>query len=356
MKRFSRYLFGEILPLYFAGLAVLLLLLLGSFLLGVLADILARGVPPGLVATFLLYKLPAAATPGIPLALLFAALLGLTRLTQDGEIKAALLLGLGPRRFLWPVLGLGLTVSALAFVNNEALVPWAEARAREVQKDILLLSPETFVQEGTFFKDALGRAIYIGALQPGGRFASATVITPGGSQGPTEVTQAESGLLDREGGVWTLEGVRFVRLRQSRPVMDAHAERLLLPVRGLSAEGLGAPDLTTLPLTELVARLRSGAGDRQPAEWTALQRTFAEPLAAAAFALFALSVALFTFRRGTPLGLVSVLLLTFVYYATWSVSKLLGAQGAVPAWAAGWAPVILYAGAGGLLLALSWRR
>jgi len=356
VNRFSRYLYREIVPLYGAGLAVLLLLLLMSFLLGVLADVLARGVPPALVARYLLFKLPAAAGPGIPLALLFAALLGLTRLGQDGEVKAALLLGVGPGRFLRPVLGLGLVVSLLAFANDELLIPWSEQRAAEVQKDILLQSPQTVLQEGTFFTDALGRSIYIGALEAGGHLRDVTVITPGGSQGPRELIQAASGDLDSGAGVWHLRDLRFRVYRRSQLVLDMRADGGTLPVRGLSTGTSATPDLVYLPLPELWQRLRADPDRSKPAAWTALHRKFAEPLAAAAFALFALAVSLFTFRRGTPLGFVSVLFLTFVYYATWSVSKLLGAQGTIPAALAGWAPVGLYLVAGGALLLLSWRR
>src|SRR5690606_14293615 len=104
MNRFARYLLREVLPLFVAALVALLLLLMLAALLGVLADALARGVPPGLVARYMLLKLPSAVGPGLPLALLFAALVALTRLGQDGEVKAALLLGVGPRRFAFPVL------------------------------------------------------------------------------------------------------------------------------------------------------------------------------------------------------------------------------------------------------------
>jgi lipopolysaccharide export system permease protein len=92
------------------------------------------------------------------------------------------------------------------------------------------------------------------------------------------------------------------------------------------------------------------------AERTALHRKFAEPAAATAFALFALAIGLYSFRKNLGLGLVSVFLLTFIYYATWSVFNLLGAQGTLPPWLAGWAPVALYAASGGLLLGLVWRR
>jgi lipopolysaccharide export system permease protein len=355
-KRFSRYLISEILPLYGAGLVALLLLLLSYFFLGQLAAILARGVPLTLVAQFLLYKLPVAAGRGIPLALLFAALLTFTRLAQDGEIKAALLLGLSPKQFAVPMLGLGLLISLLSFTINEAVIPWSEQRANEVQKDILIQSPDTFLEEGSFFSDALGRSIYIEALEPGGNFRNVTVIQSSGAQGPREIIQAERGVLSEAEGVWNLSGLRFRTFRNSRLVLDASAETGILPVRELAAGTNVVTELTYLPMRELLARLRDRSSGPLPAEWTALHRKFAEPLAAAAFALFALAIGLVSFRRNFGLGLVSVLFLTFVYYATWSVANTLGAQGTIPAWTAGWLPVALYFFAALILLAVSWRR
>lgn len=356
MRRFGRYLVMETLPLLAAGLVVLLLLLLLVFLLDVIADVLARGVSIPLVARFLLYKLPAAAGPGLPLALLFASLLAVTRLGQDGEIKAALLLGVSPRHFVLPVLGLGVIVSLVSLLNNELLVPWSEAKAAEAQRDILLTSPETIVQEGAFFSDALGRSIFIGELSPGGRFGDVTVISPGDTLGPSEVIHANSGVARPEDGIWELEGITFRVMRDARLTLEFQAEQAVLPVRGLTARTSATPDLVYLPMRELLARIRAGTSAQLPAEWTALHRKFAEPAAATAFALFALAVGLYTFRRGAQLGFVAVLVLTFVYYATWSVTKLLGAQGTLAPVLAGWTPVALYATGGIVLLAVSWRR
>ncbi|MEM7737961.1 MAG: LptF/LptG family permease [Deinococcota bacterium] len=352
-RRFGLYLIREIMPLYAAGLVALLMLLLAVTLLGVLADVIARGVNPALVAQFLLYSLPGAAGYAVPLALLFAALLGMTRLGQDSEIKASLLLGLSPKQFALPLLTLGLLVSGLSFVNNELVVPWSDGRVREVEKDIFLQSPETLLQEGSFFTDALGRSVYIESLEPGGIANGIVIIQSGGSQGPSEVIRAERGVLDEEAGLWRLENVRFLSYRNSEVALQSLALEARLPVRRLAAGSSRRPELHRLPLDELRPRLIAG---ERGAEWTALHRKFAEPLAATAFAVFALAVGLYSFRSGFGLGLVSVLFLTFVYYATWSVSNLLGDQGTVPAWLAGWLPVSLYALAAAILLALSWRR
>jgi lipopolysaccharide export system permease protein len=351
----GRALMREIAPLYALGLATLLLLLLASFLLGVLADVLARGVAAGTVASFLLYKLPSAASAGLPLALLFAALLALSRGAQDGELRAALQLGVSPLATVRPVVAFGVLVALLTFANNELLVPWAEGRAAEVQREILLRSPETVLRSGAFFEDALGRSIFLRSIGSDGELGGITVITPGGSSGARQLLTAERGRAVPEEGIWRLENLRLRAFRSGGTVLDMQAEEAVLPVRGLTAGAVGRVDLVTLPIGVLLERIREGGRD-VAAEATALHRKAAEPAAALAFALFASAVAFAGVRRGAPLGLVAVFVLTFVYYATWSVSKLLGAQGTIPAALAAWTPVALYAVAGLALLARAVRR
>lgn len=356
MKRFSGYIMREVLPLYGAGLVAFMLLLLGYFLLNVLAEILSRGVPPGLVAQYLLYRLPAAAGPAIPLALLFATLLALTRLTQDSEIKAALLLGVGPGRFLTPMLLLGLLIAAVGFINNNLVIPWSEQRALQIQKDILLQSPESFLETGSFFQDALGRSIFIEKLSPEGGFENITVIQSGGTAGPKEIISAASGKPNDERGVWDLAGIRFSTYRDNRLILDSRAATATLPVRQLSVSDTSQQTLRYLPLQELTARIRSSSQGGARAEWTALHQKISEPIAAVAFAIFSLAIALVSFRRAAGLGLVAVLFLTFIYYATWTLSDVVGRNGIVPGWLAGWLAVALYAVVGGVLLVYSWRR
>lgn len=354
MKKLGRSLLAEIAPLYAAGLAILLLLLLVNFLLTLLADALARGVPIGLVAGFLLARIPSAASAGLTLALLFATLLVLARWTGDRELRAALALGLSPAALLRPLLIVAMGVASIAIVNNEIVVPWAEVRALEIQKQILLEAPSTLLQEGAFFTDARGRSLFLGSLRPGGEATDVVILSPGGLAGPREVIEAEEGRLDDEAGVWRLRELRVRVLDAGRPSLDMRAESGVVPVRELTAAATGRADLVTLPLPELIERLR---GDRvAPAAWTALHRKASAPLTAVAFAVFALAVGLAGVRRDTPIGMVSVLLLTFLYYATWSVANLLGAQGTVPAWVAGWAPFAAYLAAGSALLAWEWRR
>lgn len=355
-RRFSFYVIREIMPFYLMGVVVLLLLLMVVLLLEVLAEVIARGASPTLVAQYLLYSIPSMAGLGLPLALLFAALLGITRLGQDSEIKAGLLLGLSPNAFITPVLILGVLVSLLAFSNNELLAPRMNQLALEVQKDILIQTPEVLLDEGSFFTDGLGRSVHIGTLKANGVAEDITVIQSGNLQGPREVIHGARGELDEAAGVWRLSDVRMTSYRNSRVVLDARADSATVPTRALAASSSQQLELTQLPLREIFSRIRSSGTGGSSTEWTALHRKLAEPMAAIAFALFALGVGLFSFRSGFGLGLVSVLFLTFIYYATWSVANVLGAQGTIPAWLAGWTPVMFYVVAATVLLLLSWRR
>ena len=128
-----------------------------------------------------------------------------------------------------------------------------------------------------------------------------------------------------------------------------------MPVRELSASETEA-ELDTYPLKELITRIRNSGPGEADAEWVALHRKLSEPLAAIAFAVFSLAVALVSFRRAAGLGLVAVLFLTFIYYATWTLAKVSGDQGLLPAWIAGWLAFALYAVVGSVLLIVSWRR
>ena len=354
MTRLARSIIGEIVPLYVASLAILLLLLLINVVFNVLAEALSRDVPIGLVARFVLYKLPVVGAQALTLALLFATLLTLGRWIGDRELKSALTLGVTPAAFLRPLLALGAAVALISVANNELVVPWAETQAMEVQKDILLNSPRSLLQEDRFFKDGRGRSIFLDAIGENAAAEGIVMIVPGGPQGPRQLVEAAHGRLNEDRGSWELRDVRFRTFTRGQPNLDVQADLATVPVQGLAAVSIGRTDLMTLPATELWSRAQESR--RDAAAWTALQRKVAEPLAALAFVAFALGLALNTVRSNLLVGLPLVLLLTFVYYAVWSVMKLLGAQGAAPAWLAAWTPVSLYAIAATGLLARAWRR
>lgn len=363
VTRITRYVLGEVTPLLAAGLTVVVLLFLLAAIYGILAPLLAKGAAPLLVAKLAAYSIPEGVSRGLPIALLFAVLLALSRLASDAEIKSMLAAGLSPLRLLWPVLGLSVVVAILSFANSETLVPRAAQKSLSTAREILLDNPRVLGlgQEGTVLRDAFGRAITVDRVLPGGRFEGVRVVQTSLASPAREVMTAARGELQRGTSVLMLFEGQRVTFQNGRPSTVATFESAQLPVQDLQANldtGGDALRPVNLPLGQLLDKVRTlrSNGAEANFELTALHRKFAEPLAALAFAFFGVALALYTFRTGGAIGLVWVLLLTFAYYATWSVFRVMGEQGAVPPALAAWAPDGLYFVAGAVLLGFAQRR
>ena len=364
LKKFDRYVLEEILPYLLSGLAVVILLLLLASLQSVIAPLLAKGAAPVLVLRLIALQLPEAVARGLPIALLFAAMLGLSRLSSDAELKAAQSGGVSGSRLFWPVLALSLGVALVSFTVAETLVPRSKVQALQVQRDIVLDNPrvlglgEDGGKAGVVLKDALGRAISVAQVEPGGRLTGLRIVTLRSGQSAREVITARSGQL--RGSLLVLEqGVR-ITYQDTRPVTVVRFQTGTLPVQDLQASLSAQDELLPIyePLPTLIANVRSmqAQGVRSPRDFTALQRKFAEPLAAVTMGFFAVALSIYSLRSGVNIGLVWVLMLTFAYYATWSVFRVLGETGALSAVLAAWTPTALYLIAGLGLLTVASRR
>lgn len=363
LSRIWRYVMEEVLPITLAGVVVVILLLLLGAVYAVIAPLLAKGASPGLVVQLVALNIPDAIARGLPIGLLFGVLLGFARLSQDAEIKAMLAGGLGWASLFGPVMLLAGLVALVSFAVGEGVRPRALERAAVVQREIVLDNPRVLGlgQLGTVFTDALGRAISVGKVGPGGTFEDIRVVQTAVGQPPHEVLIAQSGRLDARSATLELGPGQRITYQGGRPSTVATFAGGSLRVQDLktSLDAQTSPTLPiNLPLPTLLARVQSLSASHASAgpELTALNRKFAEPLAALAFAFFGVALALYSFRSGTGLGLPYVMLLTFAYYATWSVFRVMGEQGAINPALAAWAPDALYLLAGLALLGLAQRR
>ena len=364
MKRFDRYVLEEILPYLLSGLAVVILLLLLAALQSVIAPLLAKGAAPLLVLRLVALQVPEAVSRGLPIALLFAAMLGLSRLSSDAELKAAQSGGLSGTRLFWPVLALSLGVALLSFTVAETLVPRAKVQALQVQRDIVLDNPRVLglgssgSGAGVMLKDALGRAISVAQVQTGGQLTGLRIVTLRDGQSAREVITARRGQL--RGNVLVLQDGLRITYRDTRPVTVMSFQSGTLPVQDLQASLSAGDELLPVyqPLPTLIANVQAlkARGIVSPRDFTALQRKFAEPLAAVSMAFFAVALSIYSLRSGLNVGLVWVLMLTFAYYATWSVFRVLGETGALSAVLAAWTPTLIYLVAGLALLGVAARR
>ncbi|ADR37379.1 LptF/LptG family permease [Oceanithermus profundus] len=341
MNTLSRYLLREVGAYLLGGLAVVVLLLLGGVLFEVLAPLLARGADPLSIGQYLAHRVPEALVRGLPIAYLFALLLALSRMAEDSELKVLLASGIPRERVLGVLVGFGALLALVGFVAGESWVPRELQRANQVLREAILAKPRALLQPGTFFRDAYGRTIYVGQVDGQG-FGDVRVLSEG------EVLTAKRGRF--EPGRLVLDAGMRVTFDGSRPRTITEFERGLLPLEDLAVSPPTKP--ADLPLAELRRRIAEYKKFGRPyhAEATAYWRKWAEPAASVAFALFAVALAFWMLGGSRSLGMVGVVTLTFFYYATWSVFRIMGEQGVLAPWFAAWGPDLLYAGVAGLLL------
>jgi len=344
------------------------LLLLLAALQAVIAPLLAKGANPLLVAKLVALQLPYAVSQGLPIALLFATLLGLSRLSADSEIKAMQASGVSPAVLFGPVMALGLIVTLLSFAVGELLTPRAKVQALSVQREIVLDNPRVAGLgeagepggKALVLRDAFGRAISVAAIEPGGELRGLSIATLRGGEVAREIITARRGRLSPGSNVLELFDGQRITYQNEKPSTVLSFERGTLPVQDLQASFKGGDELKPvfLPLRDLWKRVQDYRAQNinAPQEFTALQRKFAEPGAALCMAFFAAALAVFSFRSSLNIGLVWVLLLTFFYYASWSVFRVMGENGALPAVLAAWTPDALYLLAGVGLLWVAARR
>ncbi|WP_276955509.1 LptF/LptG family permease [Allomeiothermus silvanus] len=346
MSPLDRYLWREVGAAVLGGLAVIVLAFIGGYLYEVLAPLLQRGADPWVIAQYLAFRVPEALVRGLPIAMLFALLLVLSRMGEESELKAFLAGGISPLRVLFPLLLLAAVLFISGVLIGESIAPKATQAGQSLLRQAVFQKPRALLAPGSTFTDAYGRILYVGQADEGGI-------------GGVRVITAEEILLSErahfEGGQLVLEGGSRVTYAGSRPRTVARFERGTVPLVELAQDAPGG--LSALTLAELHSRIRQYRQSGLPyhAELTAYYRKWAEPAAAFAFTVFAVGLSFFLLGGSRNLGMVGVVVLTFFYYATWSVGRIMGEAGALPPLLAAWGPGTLYAVAGAVLLGVGRR-
>lgn len=347
MTQLDQYLFREVGAYVVGALAAVIMALLAGALYEVLAPLLQRGADPLVVGQYLAYKLPELVVRALPLAFLFGLLLVFSRLGEDSELKALLAGGIGKARVLLPMLMFAGVLFIAGIVLAETLVPRGLQKASSVLREAVVQKPRALLTPGTRFQDAYGRIVYVGEVGGDGSIGEVRVITA------EEILLARQGRF--QGGSLVLERGLRITYGSGKPRTVATFEQGEVPLVELGFDPPGG--LNNLSIAELRQRVRQyrSQGFSYQAELTTLYRKFAEPAASFSFALFAVGVAFFLLGGSRSLGFVGVAVLSFLYYATTSVGRIMGEQGVIPAWLAAFGPNLLYAIVGLVLLRLGRR-
>lgn len=344
MSLMSRYLLRQNFFLMFMVLGVGIGLYLLSDLFDRLDDFLEAGVSAKVAITYFVVKTPLIISQILPAVFLIACILQLCIMARSRELVALQAGGISFLRLarFFFVCGIAWAVAQLAFsqflgVQGEQLAAriWKEdVRKKSIQDTEL---NRVWFTEGSYI-------VHLGTVVPAkrqGRNVTAYELSDDGRE-IKQVLKARS--FTAKPGDWTL---RNVRILDPGMLTTGRADAYSLPLQqDVAAFQVVDPrtDLQKLPLWKLwtATRQLQATGSNVEALRTALHMKLAYACSVMVMGLIGLM--LVTWKDNLYICIGTGLLLTFVYYALFTVGGTLGEKGIVSPVLAAWGADILFGG------------
>ena len=156
----TRYVLGEMIPSFFLGVIVFVLILLMFQVLRLTEFILIHGVKVSTVGLMLAYMSTSFLPILFPMSLLFSVLLTYSRLSADSEVVAFRAAGLSMLSITMPALILSILVGILSLQTSFHIAPWGNRQFELIFTKAGSMKPGVALKEGTFSDGFFDLVVY----------------------------------------------------------------------------------------------------------------------------------------------------------------------------------------------------
>ena len=365
----DRWLLKELLgPLLFFIALFTLLLLTGGVMFELVRQMVDKNLPITVAAQVLLFSIPRWLAFSVPIGTLMASLFVFTRLSANNELTALRSLGITTKRMISAAIALSMAMTLFSFVLNDVVVPRSEryaeinlkrglgqAIANKTGEDIIY--PRFGRRTGIDGKSAdrgLLQLFYSWKFQDG-EMKDVTVLDFSRS-GITQMLRADRAIWNKDQAGWDFLDGHILTLMANGSSTKADFERYLYPLDSAPQRLAGIEeDAVNMTVAEALQaqRVYEEAGSINEARKirVRIQEKFTVPMACLVFGLFGATLgAQPTYRTSRSFSFVLTLGIIAVYYVIGFSFSSLGVKGTLSPILAAWLPVVLFLGAGGLLL------
>ena len=352
MKILSKYLTKEILGPFLFGLVAFLSISSGIFFVEFLRGADKYSLTFFFTVKLLLLRLPEYITQCAPIAVLFAALLGLGKLTSHSETIAMRAGGMTYSRLAFPVLVLGLLMSITGVLFNEFLVPVTTRAYDQLKYEATSRKASSLIHNFNrdfFTKGNLTKRIYARRYDPTAKvFRRVNIIEFNKGKASRLIEAVDMYWKDGEG--WIFEnGIIYQLLNDSyySIIIDkgrVHYQLNLTPkeIKQLDEE----PEYKSITeLSKYIDRFFP-EGDKRRELLVELHTKFAIPFASFIFALLGTPLALQPQRRSNAAGFGLCIIFILIWYGLMGLGNALGRGGSIPPFIGAWLPNFVLAGYG----------
>lgn len=335
---------------FFLAASVTTFLLVIRFLFTFAELLVSRDASTADVMRLLVYSLPHVVVLTLPMALLFAAVLTVSRWSADSEVIALQACGVRASWLMRPLFVFGVVVFAVDVGLALWVLPEANRHFQETTRRMYFAAARAALEPRVFNSAFTGQLVYVDRIQAGSGVwegvlvfdltdaAQETLITAEHGYLVEDSTTGELWLSLREATVHTLRPERPERYQRSR-----NSEmRILLQAPPTASVTIryGPRESSTRELWARVQDPGEPESDRRES-WVELHKRVALPGAALVFSLLGFPLGLRNRRGGKGYGLTVSVLVVVGYYVLLNNGELLARSGKLPVMAGIWLPNVL---------------
>lgn len=373
MRILSRTVFREVLTSALLG-GVLFTFILFLQKLEKPLEILVRGsATPARVGYLLLLILPPTLTLTVPLSVLVGVLIGLSRMSSDGEIIAMRGSGIPSRRLIPPILSFALLAMLIAGASSLWLSPWSIHEMYRVMNQLAAAQLTADIQPRYFDEQFPNKILYVSDVipnpgQPSVRWRNVFLadITPVNERPPGDRDRSDEPTVNL-----ATDGIATPDVAHNRIQLNLFKGSTYQVGREASDYSVGSNDNTiqtleaqkpgeirntktfqetdTLPLYREAYRTPGVERARLIDDRIELNQRLALPLACMLFALIGVPLGISTRKSGKSAAYVITVAMAFLYYTCMFSLINLARDGKLPVPLALWTPNIIVAVAGLIL-------
>jgi LPS export ABC transporter permease LptG/LPS export ABC transporter permease LptF len=363
MRLLSRTLFLEILSSAALGCALFTLVLFLDLTRPLFAFLVRDSGSPSRVAELFALVLPQALPYAIPLGVLVATLITLSRMSSDGEITAMRAAGVSGRRVAPPILAFGFLMMLVAAAASLWLTPWSIRERTKIQNELISGQLTAEVQPRVFQEQFPNSILYISDMpanantrwhriflfditpsndrgdSPRLTLATDAIAVPDAAQNRIQLSLSNASTYDvgKDPSEYRVSstGLPYDMLLQAKPNDP-------LPSRPVA-------EMDTGPLYKLAYRNLTDR-ERTLEARIELHQRLALPFACMLLALTGIPLGVGSRRAGKSSAYVLTVALALLYFTGLINAINLGRQGILPAGLAVWIPNLVFAVLGFSLL------
>ena len=365
----DRWLLKELLgPLLFFIALFTLLLLTGGVMFELVRQMVDKNLPITVAAQVLLFSIPRWLAFSVPIGTLMASLFVFTRLSANNELTALRSLGINTKRMISAAIALSMAMTLFTFVLNDVVVPRSQRYAEVSLKRALgrSLASETgrdviyprfgrrIGSDGEKGDKGLLQLFYSRKFQ-NGQMLDVTVLDFT-RPGLTQMLRADRAIWNEVQASWDFLDGQILTLAANGSSTKADFDRYVYPLGSGPLRLAGIEnDAVNMTVAEALQaqRVFEEAGSIKEARKirVRIQEKFTVPMACLVFGLFGATLgAQPKYRSSRSFSFVLTLGIIAVYYVIGFSFSSLGVKGTLPPILAAWLPVMLFLGAGCLLL------